>query len=194
MTKIKTNIKNNYFTTLTKEQMELKKGFIRNYTNKNNNAADGSQMDANANITNKNIHTMEYEIHKDINIHINRALINDKIRELYGDKLAKEYIRQIEDHEIYVHDETSLKPYYVNITIYPFLLDGLKTLGGGSIAPKHLSRFCGGFINLMLAVSSQFAGAVATAEFLIDFDYFAKKTYGDNYLEANKNDFNSYLQ
>ena len=162
--------KNTYFTTLTPEQMELKKGFIRNYANKKNNAADGSQMDANANITNKNIHTMEYEIHKDINIQINRALISDKIRELYGDELAKEYIRQIESHEIYVHDETSLKPYCVSITMYPFLLDGLKTLGGGSVAPKHLASFCGGFINLMLAVSSQFAGAVATAEFLMYFE------------------------
>ena len=186
--------KNNFFTTLTPEQMELKKGFIRNYANKINNAADGSQMDANANITNKNIHTMEYEIHKDINIQINRALISDKIRELYGDDLAKEYIRQIESHEIYVHDETSLKPYCVSITMYPFLLDGLKTLGGGSVAPKHLSSFCGGFINLMLAVSSQFAGAVATAEFLMYFDYFAKKSYGKNYLETNAVDINSHLQ
>ena len=30
--------KNNFFTTLTPEQMELKKGFIRNYANKINNA------------------------------------------------------------------------------------------------------------------------------------------------------------
>ena len=186
--------KNTYFTTLSPEQLELKKGFIRNYANKKNNAADGSGMDANANITNKNIHTMEYEIHKDFNIQINRALISDKIRELYGEDLAKEYIRQIESHEIYVHDETSLKPYCVSITMYPFLLDGLKTLGGGSIAPKHLSSFCGGFINLMLAVSSQFAGAVATAEFLMYFDYFAKKTYGEDYLRTNSFDINSYLQ
>ena len=186
--------KNKFFVKLTKEQLELKKNFIKNYAKKSNNAADGSPMDANANITNKNIHTMEYEIHKDINIQINRALISDKIREIYGDDLAKEYIRQIESHEIYVHDETSLKPYCVSITMYPFLLDGLKTLGGGSVAPKHLSSFCGGFINLMLAVSSQFAGAVATAEFLMYFDYFAKKSYGKNYLETNAVDINSHLQ
>ena len=49
------------------------------------------------------------------------------------------------------------------------------------------------FYKSYLAVSSQFAGAVATAEFLIYFDYFAKKTYGDNYLETNKNDFKSHL-
>ena len=186
--------KNIFFTKLEDWQLDLKKNFIRNYANKSNNAADGSQMDANANITNKNLHTMEYEIHKDFNIQINRALISDKIREMYGEDLAKEYIRQIEDHEIYVHDETSLKPYCVSITMYPFLLDGLKSLGGGSVAPKHLASFCGGFINLMLAVSSQFAGAVATAEFLIYFDYFAKKSYGENYLETNANDINAHLQ
>ena len=186
--------KNKFFVKLTDKQLELKKEFIKNYASKSNNAADGSSFDANANITNKNMHTMEYEIHKDINIQINRALICDKITELYGEDLAKEYIRQIEDHEIYIHDETSLKPYCTSITMYPFLLNGLKTLGGGSVAPKHLASFCGGFINLMLAVSSQFAGAVATVEFLMYFDYFAKKTYGENYLETNTKDIDAHLQ
>lgn len=186
--------KNKFFVKLTDKQLELKKEFIKNYSSKSNNAADGSSFDANANITNKNMHTMEYEIHKDINIQINRALICDKITELYGEDLAKEYIRQIEDHEIYIHDETSLKPYCTSITMYPFLLNGLKTLGGGSVAPKHLASFCGGFINLMLAVSSQFAGAVATVEFLMYFDYFAKKTYGENYLETNTKDIDAHLQ
>ena len=185
--------KRKFFVKLNKDQLELKKEFIKRYASKCN-AADGSGFDANANITNKNMHTMEYEIHKDINIQINRALISEKIAELYGEDLAKEYIRQIEDHEIYVHDETSLKPYCTSITMYPFLLDGLKTLGGGSTAPKNLSSFCGGFINLMLAVSSQFAGAVATVEFLMYFDYFAKKTYGDNYLETNKKDIDGHFQ
>ena len=186
--------KNVFFTKLEDWQLDLKKNFIENYAQPSNNAADGSNCDANANITNKNLHTMEYEIHKDINIQINRRLISDKIREMYGEDLAKEYIRQIEDHEIYVHDETSLKPYCVSITMYPFLLDGLKTLGGGSVAPKNLASFCGGFVNLMLAVSSQFAGAVATAEFLMYFDYFAKKTYGENYLETHKKDIEGHFQ
>ena len=183
-----------YFTKLFKSQLDLKLAFIKNYANKSNNAADGSQMDANANIDNKNIHTMEYEIHKDINIQINRQLVYDKIKELYDEELANEYIRQIEEHEIYVHDETSLKPYCTSITMYPFLLDGLKSLGGGSVAPKNLSSFCGGFINLMLAVSSQFAGAVATVEFLMYFDYFAKKTYGENYLETHSKEIEGHFQ
>lgn len=37
------------------------------------------------------------------------------------------------------------------------------------------------YINLIFATSAQFAGAVATSEFLLYFDYFAKKEWGDNY-------------
>ena len=97
---------------------------------------------------------------------INRALGQDKIREVFDDQLAMEYLRQIEEHEIYVHDETSLKPYCTSISMYPFLLDGLTKLGGESKAPKHLESFCGSFVNLIFAISAQFAGAVATVEFI----------------------------
>jgi hypothetical protein len=43
-----------------------------------NNAADGSTVDANANVTQKNIATLEAEINKDINIQINRSLCAGK--------------------------------------------------------------------------------------------------------------------
>ena len=61
---------------------------------------------------------------------VNRAQVSRKITDLFGPELAAEYVRQIEDHEIYVHDETSLKPYCVSVTMYPFLRDGLTKLGG----------------------------------------------------------------
>ena len=115
---------------------------------------------------------------KDHFIQVNRSLVSNKISQLFGAELAKEYQRQIKDHEIYVHDETSLKPYCVSVTMYPFLRDGLTKLGGESQAPKHLESFCGCFVNFVFAVSSQFAGAVATVEFLTYFDYFARKDYG----------------
>ena len=73
--------------------------------------------------------------------------------------------------------------YCVSVTLYPFLLDGLSKLGGESKAPQHLASFCGSFINLVFAISAQFAGAVATVEFLTYFDYFARKDYGDDYLD-----------
>ena len=151
-------------------------------------------MDANANVTQKNIATMEQELMKDFFVQINRAKVSQKIAELFGQSMADEYIRQIEAHEIYVHDETSLKPYCVSVTMYPFLREGLTKLGGESKAPKHLASFCGSFINFVFAVSSQFAGAVATVEFLTYFDYFARKDFGENYLETHRLEVENHLQ
>ena len=174
-------------------QINQKLTFIEQYLAAQN-AADGSKMDANANVTQKNIATLESEIMKDIFIQVNRAQVSKKIGELFGEALAYEYVRQIEDHEIYVHDETSLKPYCVSVTMYPFLLDGLTKLGGESKAPKHIESFCGAFVNFVFAVSSQFAGAVATVEFLTYFDYFARKDYGDNYLKTHAHEIANHLQ
>ena len=178
---------------LNEDQINNKKDFIKQYFSAKN-AADGSKVDANANVSHKNIATLEAELLKDCFVQINRALVQDKIRETFDDDLATEYMRQIEDHEIYVHDETSLKPYCTSISMYPFLLDGLTNLGGESKAPKHLESFCGSFVNLIFAISAQFAGAVATVEFLTYFDYFARLEYGNDYLNTNKFEIENHLQ
>lgn len=178
---------------LTDKQVDKKINFIDRYIN-SSNAADGSKVDANANVTSKNIATMEAELNKDINIQVNRALVTRKIKELFGEATAEEYLRQIEAHEIYVHDETSLKPYCVSISMYPFLFDGLTKLGGESQAPQHLESFCGEFVNLVFAISSQFAGALATVEFLMYFDHFAARDYGKDYLETNTDIIENHLQ
>lgn len=173
------------FILYRQKQAELralvnKKQFIKDYA-KASNAATGSKYDANANVTEKNIVTLNGELFKGDVIKVNRAILTDKIRELYGEDLAKEYIRQLESHELYKHDETSIMPYCVAITMYPFLLEGLEPLGGLSAKPKNLDSFCGMFVNLVFAISSQFAGAVATGEFLMYFDYFARKEWGEDY-------------
>lgn len=162
--------------------LDQKVKFINDYTNASN-AATGSKFDPNANVTEKNVATLTAELYKGDIIKLNRARLVDKIRELYGEDLAKEYIRQLEFHELYKHDETSIMPYCVAITMYPFLLNGLQDLGGLSAKPKNLDSFCGIFINLCFAVSSQFAGALATGEFLMYFDYFARKEWGDDYYK-----------
>ena len=175
------------------EQIQSKLSFIDRYIAAHN-AADGSTMDANANVTQKNIATMENELLKDILVQINRAQVSRKIATLFGDDLAREYVRQIEAHEIYVHDETSLKPYCVSVTMYPFLRDGLTKLGGESRAPEHLASFCGSFINFVFAVSAQFAGAVATVEFITYFDYFARRDFGSGYLQTHRAEIENALQ
>ena len=178
---------------LTEKQLKEKIDFIWSYCDAEN-AASGSKLDANANVSSKNLATLQAEMSKPENVQVNRELMTNKITELFGKELAVEYIRQLESHEIYAHDETNLAPYCTSITMFPFLANGLKDLGGESKAPKHLASFCGSFVNLVFAISSQFAGAVATTEFLMYFDYFARKEYGKNYLETHRKIIENELQ
>lgn len=180
-------------TKLNNTQVKQKIDFIQQYLSAEN-AATGSKLDANANVSHKNIATLEAEINKDINIQVNRTLVCNKIEELFGSDMSAEYIRQIEAHEIYVHDETSLKPYCISANMYPLLLDGLTKLGGESKAPKHLESFCGTFINFVFAGSAQFAGAFATVEFLMYFDHFATKDLGADYLTTHKKTVENHFQ
>ena len=181
------------FVKLTSKQLEKKLDFIKDYTHAEN-PATGAKLDANANVTMKNMTSMSCEMNKDIAIQVNRKILYNKISKLFDVDTADEYLRQLEDHEIYTHDETSLMPYCTAISMYPFLTSGMKSLGGESQAPKHLQSFCGSFVNLIYAIACQFAGAVATVEFLTYFDYYARKDFGDNYLKTNKKEVTDLLQ
>ena len=158
--------------------------FIRDYINASN-ASTGSKYDSNANVENKNVVTLGQELHKGKNIQQNRYIMQNKIKALYSKKLADQYIKDLETHVLYKHDESGTPGYpcCVAITMYPFLIDGLKNLGGQSKAPTDLKSYCGEFINLVYSVSSQFMGAVATPEFLMYMDYFIRKDYGEDYLD-----------
>lgn len=178
---------------LTKEQIEEKIKYIDHYIH-SQNSASGSLVDANANVDTKNIGILEAEMYKPDTIQVNRALVQRKLTEKYGKKLAEKYIEDIEKHRIYIHDETSLRPYCASITLFPFLLHGTKPLGGTSEAPKNIHSFCGSFVNLVYQVASGFAGAIATVEFLLYFDYFAKKTWGTDYIDLHTADVRQALQ
>lgn len=166
-----------------RKDLNKKRDFIKEYINASN-AATGSKFDSNANVSNKNIVTLGQELYKENNIKQNRYILHDKIRKMFSKKLADQYIADLESHILYKHDESGTPgyPYCVAITMYPFLENGLRGLGGESIAPTDLKSFCGEFINLVYSVSSQFMGAVATPEFLMYFDYFVRKDYGEDYI------------
>lgn len=178
---------------LTDLQIQEKKDYIEQYISAKN-SADGSKHDANANVTNKNIATLSAELFKDYTRQLKISLIQDRIRARFDDDLAKEFKRQLDAGEVYLNDSTGLSIYCNAISLYPFLLNGLKDLGGECDAPKHLSSFCGGYINLVYAISAQQSGALATVGFLMCFDYFARKDYGDNYLETAKDKITAELQ
>ena len=170
------------------ECVENKKNFIKRYKKSSNTA--NATIDDNSNVANKNVAVLNSEIHKEDNIQISRSMIMDKLKELYPKFNVKNYVRDLNNHIIYKNDESSfagpIAPYCTSITMYPFLTNGLKGIGGLSAEPKNIDSFCGMYCNLIFAVSSQFAGACATSEALLYFTYFAKKEWGDNFYNESE--------
>ncbi len=165
--------------TETRETLE-KLQFLTDYCAASN-AATGSKYDANANVEKKNIATLIGELPKAGFIKLNRRMLTDRIKEMYGKELADKYMDLLQHHFIYKNDETSLANYCASITMYPWLLSGTGGIGGNSTAPTNLKSFCGGFINMVFIVSSMLSGACATPEFLMYLNYFIGQEFGLDY-------------
>lgn len=171
----------------TEDRQTLQKlRFLVDYCNAAN-AATGSKFDSNANVENKNLATLIGELPKGDFIRLNRRLLCDRLKEMYGKEAAERYLDLLNNHFIYKNDETSLANYCASITMYPWLLNGTKAIGGNSSAPTNLKSFCGGFINMVFIVSSMLSGACATVEFLMYMSHFLENEYGeDYYLHADE--------
>lgn len=157
-----------------------KLAFINNYINSDNTA--NATIDDNSNVSNHNIAVLNSEIHKEDNQEVNLRMLRDMLQKLYPDFDYKQMDKDF-NTIAYLHDSSSQigMPYCVAITMYPFLLNGIKDLGGLSVAPKNIDSFCGMFVNLVFAIASQFKGAVATPSMLLCMDYFLRKEWGENY-------------
>ena len=165
-----------------KDKME----FLINYCNARN-AATGSKYDANANVERKNIATLIGELPKSSFIRLNRRMLCDRIKDVYGKELSDKYLYYLNNHFIYKNDETSIANYCASVTMYPWLLNGTQSIGGNASRPTNLKSFCGGFVNMVFMVSSMLSGACATPEFLMYMNYFIELEYGpDYYLQADK--------
>ncbi len=162
----------------TRDKLE----FLINYCEASN-AATGSKYDANANVERKNIATLIGELPKSNYIRLNRRLLTDRIKNMYGKELSDKYLSLLNQHFIYKNDETSLANYCASITMYPWLIGGTISIGGNSTPPTNLKSFCGGFINMVFIVSSMLSGACATPEFLMYMNYFVEKEFGEDYYK-----------
>ena len=167
--------------TEDRETMERLK-FLADYCGAAN-AATGSKYDANANVEHKNIATLIGELPKSAFIRLNRRMLTDRIKKMYGKEVSEKYIDLLTHHFIYKNDETSLANYCASITMYPWLIGGTGGIGGNSTAPTNLKSFCGGFVNMVFIVSSMLSGACATPEFLMYMNYFIGKEYGQDYWQ-----------
>ena len=166
-------------------EVKEKLDFLINYCNATN-AATGSKYDANANVERKNIATLIGELPKSNFIRLNRRMLCDKIKDMFGKEVADKYMYLLNHHFIYKNDETSIANYCASITMYPWLLGGTRSIGGNASAPTNLKSYCGGFVNMVFMVSSMLSGACATPEFLMYMDYFVRKEYGEEYYKESE--------
>lgn len=84
---------------------EEKMKFIDKYKKSSNTA--NATVDDNSNVANKNIGILNSEIHKADNILISRRMISEKLKELFPDFDYKQYERDLNNHILYKHDESS---------------------------------------------------------------------------------------
>lgn len=162
--------KHNHLRNFAQKKIE----FIHKYEQSDNTA--NATIDDNSNVANHNIAVLNSEIHKEDNQEVNLKILENKVKEMYPDFDYKQ-MRKDFNSIAYLHDSSSQigMPYCVAITMYPFLLNGIKDLGGLSAKPKNLDSFAGMFVNMVFAIASQFKGAVATPGMLLCMDYFCRK-------------------
>ena len=173
-------------TRLLKERIN----YMMEYINSGDNAATSSEEDSNSNVTVKNVANLNGEVYKNHNRRIQRMLMKNKLNELYpGEDLGDQYIRDLEHHIIYTHDESSFPiptNYCEAVSLYPLVLDGTSTMDGlRTTPPKNLTSFCGQLVNLTFLLAAQCKGAVAFGEFFNFFDYFCAKDFGVEYHKEN---------
>jgi ribonucleoside-triphosphate reductase len=166
----------------TREFVAKKKKFINKFIKSDNTA--NSTIDDNSNVSCHNIGVLNAEIHKEDNQITNLELWKDHLKQLYPD-FPKDQMDKDLDSIMYFHDLSSQigMPYCVAISLYPFLLNGLKDLGGQSAKPENIDSFCGLLVNLVFNVSSNFKGALAIPGTFLSMDYFCRKEWGDNYFK-----------
>ena len=161
--------------------------YIKSYINSNSNAASSSETDDNANVLLKNVANLNGEVFKSINRQIQRRRMKQKLAEMYSNKISNQYLKDLNNHIIYTHDESSfpvIMPYCSAYSLYPLITEGVGNIDGVTPkAPKNLDSFCGQFVNLVFLLASQVKGAVAFGGLFVAFNWYCVKEWGKDYYK-----------
>lgn len=162
--------------------------YMEKYSSSDDNAATMSNTDANANVSSKNVANLEGEVYKDINRLVQRRRMKQKLDELYPNQgLGHQYIEDLNNHIIYVHDEAStpaLKYYCQAVSLYPLMTDGVGNMDSVTPTPPNdIQSFSGQITNLTFLLSSQCKGAVAEVGYFVALNYYVMKEFGEHWYE-----------
>ena len=162
--------------------------YMNKYKDPKINASTASETDSNANVAMKNVANLEGEVYKTTNRIIQRQRMKEELNLLYpNENLGEQYIKDLENHIIYTHDEAStpvLKPYCKAVTLYPLMVDGVGNIDGVTpSAPNDIQSFSGQVTNLVFLLSSQCKGAVALGDYFIALNYYVVKEFGPDWYK-----------
>ena len=167
-------------------EMLAKIEYQDSYINSSENAATSSETDGNANVTSKNVATLESEDRKRENRGIQRYRMKRQLKKMYPE-LASQYAIDLEHHIIYTHDEAStsvIKQYCMAASLYPLMLEGVGNIDGVTPGPPNdLRSFSGQVTNLVFLLSSQCKGAVALGGYFIALNYYIVAEFGPKWYE-----------
>lgn len=161
--------------------------YMENYSKSSENAASSSETDPNSNVSMKNAANLEGEVFKSKNRRLQRRRMYKRLVSMFDRDIAKQYLIDLENHIIYVHDEAStpvLKPYCGAITTYPLLCDGVGNVDNVTpFKPNDIASFSGQMTNLVFLVSSQLKGAVAVGDYFVSLNYYVIQQFGKNWYD-----------
>lgn len=167
-------------------EIERKINYQDSYISSGENAATSSETDGNANVTSKNVATLESEDRKRENREIQRYRMKHKLKKMFPE-IASQYVIDLEHHIIYAHDEAStsvLKQYCMAASLYPLMLEGVGNIDGVTPSPPNdLRSFSGQVTNLVFLLSSQCKGAVALGGYFIALNYYIIAEFGPKWYE-----------
>lgn len=156
------------------------------FVNSSENAATSSETDANANVSSKNVATLEGEDRKRENREIQRYRMKKQLKKMFPE-VASQYVKDLDSHIIYTHDEAStsvLKPYCMAASLYPLMVEGVGNIDMVTPEPPNdIQSFSGQVTNLIFLLSSQCKGAVATGEYIVALNYYVIAEFGEKWYE-----------
>lgn len=157
------------------------------YTHNDINAATSSNTDPNSNVSAKNVANLDGEVPKKRNREIQRYRMQKQLKKMYSKELADQYIDDIENKRIYIHDEAAaptVKPYCMADSLYSLLAEGTGKVDNVTpSAPNDLWSFSGQVGNLLFLMASQVKGAVAFGEYFVALNYYVVQEFGPDWYQ-----------
>lgn len=170
---------------LTKERLNFT-SFINNFIDSNNVA--NASIDANANVEQKDICSLETEMYKPHQKMLSYNKIFYELRKKFGLDIAKEWLETEWNGGFYLHDSysSSFKPYCYAYDLEDLVNKGLYFVDGfGGGAPKHLTTFVAHVKEFVSWTSNRTSGACGLPSFLVHAFYFWKKDVENGYYLLN---------